>query len=105
MQKKCHNKKKEELKVHVVPTKVAKLVTKVIAQPIKPTTLPLRYPYIIYSSFEHHVPNCLRKTKIQNMFQIKPNTTITITSKHPKPDNVLVNVVATIMTCSQTSEQ
>jgi hypothetical protein len=91
------------LKVPVVPTKVAKLVIKVIAQPIKPTKVPLRYPYIIYFNFEHCVPNCLRK--VQNMFQIKPNTTTTITSKNPKPDNVLVNVVAAITTCSQTSEQ
>jgi hypothetical protein len=63
----CDNKKREELAVLVVPTKVAKLVTKVIAQPVKLARMPLRYPCIIYYNLEHHVPNCPRKIKVQNI--------------------------------------
>ncbi len=57
-----HNKKKEE---HVVPstsTKVDELIVGVITQPIKPTRVPLKYPYIICSNFEHCALDCPKKT-------------------------------------------
>jgi hypothetical protein len=81
------------------------LVVEVIAQPIKPTKVPLKYSCIICSSFEPHAPNCLRKTNDQNMFQTKPTTTTTIVSKPFKFDNVPINVVVVIMTCNQVPEQ
>jgi len=65
-------------KKHVIPdvlTKAIKPIDEFIAQPIKPTRIPLRYMCIIYSSFEHHAPNCLRKIEVQNMFWTKPTTT------------------------------
>jgi hypothetical protein len=43
--------------------KVAELVVEGIAQPVKPTRMPLKYLCIICSSFEHHAPNCFRKIK------------------------------------------
>jgi hypothetical protein len=33
----CHNKKREEPTIPIIPTKVAKLVVEVIAQLVKPT--------------------------------------------------------------------
>jgi len=88
----------------IVPTKVVELVTKVIAQPVKPARVPSKYPCIICSSSKHHVLNCSRKAKVQNMFQIKPNITPTITKKNLKPNNVPINVVAIVTTCSQALE-
>jgi hypothetical protein len=64
-----YNQKREEPSILIVPTKVAESMAEVIAQLVKPTKVPLRYPYIIYSSFEHHAPYCPRKTEVQNMFQ------------------------------------
>jgi len=76
-------------------------VVEVSTQPIKPTRVPLRYPYVIYSSFEHHAPNCLIKTKVQNMFRTKPTTIATVVIENPKPNNVPINVVDVVMTHSQ----
>ncbi len=61
----------------------------------------MKYPCIIYFNFEHHAPNCPRKTKVQNMFRTKSNTTTTVVPKACKLDNVLVNVVVTVTTCNQ----
>jgi hypothetical protein len=66
--------------------------------------MPLRYPCIICPSFEHCVPYCLRKIEVQNMFQTKPNTIITIVAENPKPNNVPINVVAAITTHNQAPE-
>jgi hypothetical protein len=45
-------------------------VVEVITQSIKPTRVPLRYPCIISSSFEHYAPNCLIKTKFRTCFKL-----------------------------------
>jgi hypothetical protein len=74
------------------------------AQPVKLARVPLKYPCIICYSFEHHAPNCSRKEEVQNMFQIKPNITPTITTKNLKLNNIPINVVATVTTWSQTLE-
>jgi hypothetical protein len=39
------------------------------------------------------------------MFRIKPTITTNVVAKNPKLDNVLLNVVVVIMTCSQVPEQ
>jgi hypothetical protein len=80
-------------------------MAEVITQPIKPTKVPLRHPYFIYFSFEHHAPNYLRKTKVQNMFRTKPTTTATAVTKNLKPNNVPINVVDVLMTHNQILEQ
>ncbi len=67
--------------------------------------MPLRYPCIICYSCEHRVLNCFRKTKVQNMFQIKPNIIVTITTKNLKPNNVPINVVVAITTRNQAPKQ
>jgi hypothetical protein len=100
-----HNRKKEEPTILIVPTKVAKPVDEVIEQLIKPTIVPLRYPCIIYFSSEHHALDCPKKIKVQNMFQTKPTITTTIVTKNLKHDNVLMNVVANVMTRSQVPKQ
>jgi hypothetical protein len=97
--------KKEKPSIIVVPTKVAELVARVIARLVKPTRVPLKYPYIIYSSFEHHAPDCPKKTKVHYMFQTKSIIIATTVTKKPKPDNVPVNVIVTIMTCNQVLER
>jgi len=55
--------RKKKHVIHVVPTKVAELIVEVIAQLIKPTRVPLRYPCMIYFSFKH-VLDCPKKTKV-----------------------------------------
>ncbi len=70
--KTCHNKKKEEHVKLVVPIKIVEPIAKVIAQPIKPFRIPLKYPSIICSNFEYRAPNCFRKMEVQKMFQTKP---------------------------------
>ncbi len=59
-----HNRKKEIHVIHVVPTKVTKPIVEIITQFVKPTKIPLTYPYIICSSFEHRALDCFRKTQI-----------------------------------------
>jgi hypothetical protein len=100
-----HNKEREEPIVSIIPIKVAELVVEVIAQLIKPTIVPLRYPCIIYFSYEHCALDYPRKIKIQNMFQTKPTITTTLVTKNPKHDNVPINVIANVMTCSQVPKQ
>jgi hypothetical protein len=46
-QRTCHNKKRKNPIMHVVPIKIVKLVIKVTAQHVKPSRVPLRYPCII----------------------------------------------------------
>jgi hypothetical protein len=60
----CHNRKKEKPTIHVIPIKAIEPVVEVIAQPFKPTKMSLRYPCIIYSSFEHYALNCSRKIEV-----------------------------------------
>jgi hypothetical protein len=74
-------------------------------QPVKLATVPLKYPCIIYHSSEHHAPNCPKKAEVQNMFLIKPKIILTIATKNLKLNNVPVNVIPTITTCSQELEQ
>jgi hypothetical protein len=70
-----HNRKKEKHVIHFVPIKVVELIAKVIAQPIEPTKVPLRYPCVIYSKFEHLAFTNPQKMKFQNMFCTKPTIT------------------------------
>ncbi len=65
----CHNRKREEPSVPIVPTKVVELVVEVSAQAIKPIKVPFRYPCIINSTFEHHALDCPRKINVQNIFR------------------------------------
>ncbi len=90
--------------VFVVSIKVVELVVEVIAQLVKPTIVPLRYPYIIYSSFEHRALNCAKKVEVYNMFRTRPTATTIIIPKNLKPNNVPVNVVI-VTTHSQVPEQ
>ncbi len=89
-----------------MPTKVVEPIVKVIAQPIKPIRIPLRYPCIIYFNFEYRALDCFINTKVQKMFQTKPTTIAIIV---PKPytydDNVPVNVVAIVTTHNQVLDQ
>jgi hypothetical protein len=39
------------------------------------------------------------------MFRTKPKITPPVATKNPKHNNVLVNVIAIVMTCNQTLEQ
>jgi hypothetical protein len=105
VKKTCHNRKREKPTILIVPTKVAEPVAEVIAQLVKPTIVPLRYPCIIYFSFEHCALDCPRKIEVQNMFRTKPTITITIITKNPRHDNVLINVVVDVTTCSQVPKQ
>jgi hypothetical protein len=92
--------KKEEHVVPIVHTKVVEPITEVTTQLIKPAKIPLWCPCVICYSFEHHTPNCPRKTKVHNMFQTKPTTIATIITKPSKPNNVPINVIV-VMTHSQ----
>jgi hypothetical protein len=82
-------------------TKVVESVVKVVTQLVKLARIPLIYPYIICSSFEHHALDCFKKIKVKKMFQIKPTTITTIVTKPSKLNNVLVNVVDVVMTRGQ----
>lgn len=97
--KTCHNKKRKEVIVPIIPTKVVKLIVEVTTQPSKPAKVPLRYPCIICYSFEHRALYYFLKMKVYNMFCTKINTTAIVVLKVLKPHNVLINVVATITTC------
>jgi hypothetical protein len=63
-----HNKKREEPIIPIIPTKVVEPMAELIAQLVKPTIVPLRYPCIMYFSFEHRALDCARKIEIHNMF-------------------------------------
>jgi hypothetical protein len=76
-----------------------------LLQHVKLVRVPLKYLGIIYYSFEHCAPDCLKKTEVQNMFQNKPTTTTTIMAKSSKSDNVPINVVIVVTTCNQVLEQ
>ncbi len=80
-------------------------MAELIAQLVKPTIVPLRYPCIMYFSFEHRALDCARKIEIHNMFQTKPTITTTIITKIPKHDNVRINVVDDVTTRSQVPKQ
>ncbi len=105
MKETCHNRKKEEPTVPIVPTKVVKPVAKVIAQLVKPTIVPLKYPCIIYFSSKHRAPNYPKKIEVQNMLRTKLTITATIVTKNPKHDNVPVNVVDDVIACNQVPKQ
>ncbi len=105
MKETCHNRKREEPTVPIVPTKVVEPVVEVIAQLVKPTIVPLKYPCIIYFSSKHRAPNYPRKIEVQNMFRTKLTITATIVTKNLKHYNVPVNVVDDVTTCSQVLEQ
>jgi len=79
-------------------------VAKVIAQPIKLTRMPLRYPCIICFSFEHHAHDCPKKTKVPNVLQTKLTTIVILVTKNPKLDHVPFHVVV-VTTRNQVPEQ
>jgi hypothetical protein len=60
----CYNKKREKLIVPIVPTKVVESIAEVTTQLVKPTIIPLKYPYIICSSFENHAPDYPKKIEV-----------------------------------------
>jgi hypothetical protein len=98
----CHNRKKEVLIVPIVTIKFTKPVVGIKTQPIKLGKIPIHYPCINCSNAEHGLGKCPRKIEVHNMFRIKlVSSNATIASKPPKIDNVLVNVVFIITTCSQ----
>jgi hypothetical protein len=101
----CHNRKMKKTIITIVPTKVAKPIVEVIAPHVKPTTIPLQYPCIIYYSVEHCAPYCFKQIKVQNMFHSKTNFVIIVVPKPLKLDNVPINVVTIVTTCSQVLEQ
>jgi len=105
MPKKCHNKKRKEPIILVVPTKIVESIVEVTTQPIKPTRVPLKYPCIICFSFKHRAFDYPRKIEVQKMFWTKPNIIPTIVAKPSKPNNVIVNVIVVVMTCSQVPKQ
>jgi hypothetical protein len=84
--------------IPVIPTKVAELVAKGTTQLVKPTKVTLRYPCIIYYSYEHCAFDCFRKIEVQNMFRTKPNNITIEAAKNHKPDNVPVNVIVIVTT-------
>jgi hypothetical protein len=84
-------------------TKVAKLVVGVTPQLVKPTRVPWDILVLFIFGSKNRAFDCPKKTKAQNMFWTKPTITTTIVVY--KFDNVLVNVVATIMIHSQVLEQ
>ncbi len=65
----CHNRKIEKPWVPFVTTKVVKPIVEVTTQFVK-ARVPLKYPCIICSSFEHCALDCLRKKKIQTCFEL-----------------------------------
>ncbi len=73
-------------------------------QPVKPIK-PLYYPCIICSNINHQFGDYLKKTKVHNIIQVKLFNTTTITPKPLKTNNVFVNVIVDITTCSKTLEQ
>jgi hypothetical protein len=88
-----------------VPTTTVKFIEFVVGtktQPVKSRKIHVRDPCIICSSVEHRSRECPKKTKVQNMFITNlVNFNATIASKPPTIDNMLVNVVVTVSTCSQ----
>jgi hypothetical protein len=90
----CHNRKK---KVQVVSTAIVKSTEPIVGiktQPIKSRKIPIRYPYMIYSSIEHRSRECLRKIEIQNMFRTKLVSSNAMTTlKLLKTHNVPINVI------------
>jgi hypothetical protein len=93
-------KRKKNQQFLLYPLKLLNEWLKGLHNMFKLARVPLRYPCIIYFSFKHHVLDCPRKIKVQNMFWIKSNTIIIVAAKNPKPDNVQVNVVTVVMKCS-----
>ncbi len=77
------------------------MLAEVAAQLVKPTRMPLKYPYIICSSFEHYALDGLRNEEVQNMFWTKPTTIAIVVAKNPKFDNVPINVVIVVTTHRQ----
>jgi hypothetical protein len=60
--------KREELVVLIVPTKIIELVIEVISQPIKLARIPLRYLCIICFSSQYYAFDCPKNIEVYNMF-------------------------------------
>ncbi len=96
-----HNIEREEVIVHVVPTKVVEHVIELITHMLYQLQYPCNIHAITCSSYEQHAPYCPRKMEVYNMFHTKTNITITVVPKASKHDNVQVNVIVVITTHSQ----
>lgn len=77
------------------------MVVGVTPQLVKPARIPWDILVLFIFGSKNHALDCPKKTKAQNMFWTKPTIITTIVVKSYKFDNVLVNVVATIMIHSQ----
>jgi hypothetical protein len=92
--------------VPIVIVKSTKLVLGTKIQLVKSRKIFVHYPCIIFYNVEHRLGECPRKIEVQNMFRIKPiSFNATTTFKPPLIDNVLVNVVVVVTTCSQQLKQ
>ncbi len=97
----CHNRKKKVLVVPTTTFKSTKLVARTKTQLVKSRKIHVHYPCIIYFNVEHRFGECPKKIKIRNMFKTKlVGSNVTTTPKPLKTDNVLVNVVVVVTTCS-----
>jgi hypothetical protein len=87
-----------------VPIAIVKSIKSIVrtkTQPIKSGKMPIRYPYIICFSLEYRCGECLKKIEVQNMFKTKNvNSNVITTLKPLKIDNVPINVVIVVTTCS-----
>jgi hypothetical protein len=97
----CHNIKKEELVMQTTIVKSTKHVARIKTQPVKSRKIPICYPCIICSSIEQRFRECLKKIEVHNVLRTKPINSNATTSKPPKTDNVLINVIVVVTTHSQ----
>ncbi len=89
-----------------VIVKSTKLAIGTKIQLVKSRKILVRYPCIIFYNVEHRLGECPRKIEVQNMFRIKLiSSNATTTSILPLIDNVLINVVVDVTTCSQQLKQ
>jgi hypothetical protein len=96
-----HKRKKEILVVPTTIVKFMKPVTKTKTQLVKSGKVLVHYPCIICSNVEHRFGKCPRKIEVHNMFKIKHVSYNSITTpKPPKTDNVSINVITDVTTCS-----
>jgi hypothetical protein len=96
----CNGKRKVPI-VPIATVKSIKHVARKKTQPVKPRKIHVCYPYIIFSSIKYRFREYPRKIEVQNMFKTKLVNSSATTPKLPKIDNVPINVVVFVTTCSQ----
>ncbi len=72
----CWAKKKDIPKAFVVH------VARVVAQPIKPSQVPIKWPCLFYNKMDHKSIDCPKTFKIQSILQNKPEQIVV--TKSPK---------------------